>query len=112
MKGFEMKLHPIDVAIIVIYVATSVLLGYWVSRRASRDTKAYFLGGNTLPWYFLGVSNASGMFDIAGTMWLVGLMFIYGSYRRTRRPRRPPARPCLGCPPAVCIAFPTRRRAR
>jgi Na+/proline symporter len=73
-----MKLHPIDVAIIVIYVATSVLLGYWVSRRASRDTKAYFLGGNTLPWYFLGVSNASGMFDIAGTMWLVGLMFIYG----------------------------------
>ena len=73
-----MKLHPIDVAIIVIYVATSVLLGYWVSRRASRDTNAYFLGGNTLPWYFLGVSNASGMFDIAGTMWLVYLMFIYG----------------------------------
>ena len=77
-QRFEMKLHPIDVAIIVVYVATSVLLGYWVSHRASRDTKAYFLGGNTLPWYFLGVSNASGMFDIAGTMWLVYLMFIYG----------------------------------
>jgi Na+/proline symporter len=73
-----MKLHPIDVAIILVYVATSVLLGYWVSKRASRDTKAYFLGGNTLPWYLLGVSNASGMFDIAGTMWLVYLMFIYG----------------------------------
>jgi len=73
-----LKLHPIDVAIILVYVATSVLLGYWVSKRASRDTKAYFLGGNTLPWYVLGVSNASGMFDIAGTMWLVYLMFIYG----------------------------------
>ncbi|HTQ58547.1 MAG TPA: sodium:solute symporter family protein [Bryobacteraceae bacterium] len=73
-----MQLHTIDVAIILVYVATSVLLGYWVSHRASRDTKAYFLGGNTLPWYFLGVSNASGMFDIAGTMWLVYLMFIYG----------------------------------
>jgi len=73
-----MNLHPIDVAIIVAYIATSVLLGYWVSHRASRDTKAYFLGGNTLPWYLLGVSNASGMFDIAGTMWLVYLMFIYG----------------------------------
>ena len=73
-----MKYHPIDVAIIVVYLATSVLLGYWVSHRASRDTKAYFLGGNTLPWYFLGVSNASGMFDIAGTMWLVYLLFIYG----------------------------------
>ena len=73
-----MKLHPIDIAIILAYLLTSVLLGYWVSHRASRDTKAYFLGGNVLPWYFLGVSNASGMFDIAGTMWLVYLMFIYG----------------------------------
>src|ERR1019366_7018478 len=51
-------------------------LGYWVSKRASRDTKAYFLGGNTLPWYLLGVSNASGMFDIAGPMWLVYLIFL------------------------------------
>ena len=57
---------------------TSVFVGYWVSHRASRDTKAYFLGGNILPWYVLGVSNASGMFDIAGTMWLVYLLFIYG----------------------------------
>ncbi len=73
-----MKLHPIDIAIILTYLLTSVVVGYWVSRRASRDTKAYFLGGNTLPWYFLGVSNASGMFDIAGTMWLVYLMFLYG----------------------------------
>jgi len=73
-----MKLDTIDIAIILLYVVVSVLLGYWVSHRASRDTKAYFLGGNTLPWYILGVSNASGMFDIAGTMWLVSLMFICG----------------------------------
>ena len=66
-----MHLHPVDIAIILVYLATSVLVGYWVSHRASKDMKAYFLGGNTLPWYFLGVSNASGMFDIAGTMWLV-----------------------------------------
>jgi Na+/proline symporter len=74
----EMNLHPIDIAIILVYLLTSVLVGYWVSHRASRDMKAYFLGGNTLPWYLLGVSNASGMFDIAGTMWLVYLLFIYG----------------------------------
>jgi Na+/proline symporter len=72
------KLNPIDIAIILAYLAVSVTLGYWVSHRASKDTKAYYLGGNTLPWYFLGVSNASGMFDIAGTMWLVYLLFIYG----------------------------------
>lgn len=73
-----MLLHPIDIAIIIAFLATSVLVGYWVSHRASRDTKSYFLGGNVLPWYVLGVSNASGMFDIAGTMWLVYLLFIYG----------------------------------
>jgi len=72
------RLHGIDVLIILAYLLISVLVGYWVSHRASRDTKAYFLGGNTLPWYLLGVSNASGMFDIAGTMWLVYLLFIYG----------------------------------
>lgn len=73
-----MTLHAIDIAIILVYLLTSVLVGYWVSHRASHDTRAYFLGGNTLPWYLLGVSNASGMFDIAGTMWLVYLLFIYG----------------------------------
>ena len=73
-----MNLHPIDIAIIVAFLATSVLVGYWVSKRASRDTRSYFLGGNVLPWYMLGISNASGMFDIAGTMLLVTWLFIYG----------------------------------
>ena len=73
-----MHLHPIDVAIIIAYLALSVLIGYWVSHRASRDLKAYFLGGNVLPWYILGISNASGMFDISGTMLLVYWMFVYG----------------------------------
>ncbi|MGA2606237.1 MAG: sodium:solute symporter family protein [Terriglobia bacterium] len=73
-----MHLHFIDIAIIVAYLVTSVLVGYWVSHRASRDIKAYFLGGNVMPWYVLGISNASGMFDISGTMLLVYWMFIYG----------------------------------
>ncbi len=73
-----MNLHLIDVGIIVFFLAMSVLVGYWVSHRASRDTRSYFLGGNVLPWYMLGISNASGMFDIAGTMLLVTWLFIYG----------------------------------
>ena len=73
-----MHLHSIDIAIILAYLVTSVLVGYWVSHRASRDMKAYFLGGNVLPWYVLGISNASGMFDISGTMLLVYWMFVYG----------------------------------
>jgi Na+/proline symporter len=73
-----MNLHRVDIAIILAYLATPVLVGYWVSHRASRDIMAYFLGGNVLPWYVLGVSNASGMFDISRTMLLVYWMFVYG----------------------------------
>ena len=36
------------------------------------------LGGRSLPWYKLGLSDASDMFDISGTMWMVSLCFVYG----------------------------------
>jgi Na+/proline symporter len=65
-------------AIIVAYLLSTVFIGYWVSHRASQNMQAYFLGGNKMPWYVLGISNASGMFDISGTMLLVYWMFIYG----------------------------------
>ena len=40
--------------------------------------EAYYLAGKSLPWYMLSLSNASGMFDISGTMWLVALCVVYG----------------------------------
>jgi SSS family solute:Na+ symporter len=49
-----------------------------LKNRAQKDKSSYLLGGQRLPWYLLGLSNASGMFDISGTMWLVTLMFVYG----------------------------------
>lgn len=73
-----MKLHAVDLAIVVLYLIATIIVGFWVSKRASRDMKSYFLGGNKLPWYMLGVSNASGMFDISGTMWLVYVTAAYG----------------------------------
>ncbi len=36
------------------------------------------MGGKKIPWYMLGMSDASDMFDISGTMWMVGLCFVYG----------------------------------
>jgi solute:Na+ symporter, SSS family len=71
-------LHAIDVGIIVAYFVATILLGFWVSRRGAKDLDSYFLGGKSLPWYLLGISDASGMFDITGTMWLVYVLFVYG----------------------------------
>ena len=73
-----MQLHFIDIAIILVYLLATILIGTVLSKRAAKSMNNYFLGGNTLPWYMLGLSNASGMFDISGTMWLVTLAFVYG----------------------------------
>lgn len=73
-----MQLHFIDIAIILLYLFATIFIGSFLSKRATKSMGSYFLGGNTLPWYMLGLSNASGMFDISGTMWLVTLTFVYG----------------------------------
>ena len=54
------------------------LIGVLLTKRAAKSVDSYLLGGKTLPWYLLGLSNASGMFDISGTMWLVTIGFVYG----------------------------------
>jgi len=73
-----MQIHPVDLTIILGYIAGVVLIGFLISKRAGQNMDSYFLGSNTVPWYVLGVSNASSMFDITGTMWLVYVLFVYG----------------------------------
>jgi len=73
-----LKLSLFDISIIVTYLLLTVIIGLVLKKRAERSKKDYMLGGNQLPWYMLGLSNASGMFDISGTMWLVTLLFVYG----------------------------------
>jgi solute:Na+ symporter, SSS family len=72
------SLSYLDIGIIIGYIALTIWLGFWISTRASKSLKSYFLAGQKLPWYILGLSNASGMFDVAGTMWLVYLVAVYG----------------------------------
>ena len=73
-----MKLHLIDVSIIFGYLILTVIIGFILTRRASKGLDSYFLADKGLPFWILGVSNASGMFDITGTMWLVYVTFVYG----------------------------------
>ena len=73
-----MKIHLIDTVIILAYLLIVIIAGFLLSRRASKNMDSYFLGGKTVPWYILGISNTSGMFDISGTMWLVYMLFVYG----------------------------------
>lgn len=73
-----MNIQLIDIVILVSYLVSVLAIGFYVSRRAGENIDSYFLGGHKIPFYLLGVANATGMFDIAGTMWLVTLFVLYG----------------------------------
>lgn len=73
-----MALQGLDFAIIFLYIAVIVFIGIYCKKQAEKDKSSYLLGGRRMPWYMLGLSDASGMFDISGTMWLVTLLFVYG----------------------------------
>jgi SSS family solute:Na+ symporter len=73
-----MNLQLIDVIILLLYLATMIFIGFWYRKKAKTDKESYLLGSKSLPWYKLGLSDASDMFDISGTMWMVALCFVYG----------------------------------
>lgn len=73
-----MNLQSLDIGIVIGYLVLTLLIGFLISKRASKNLDSYFLGGRRIPWYILGISNASGMFDITGTMWFVSVFFVYG----------------------------------
>ncbi len=73
-----MKLTALDIGIIVLYLISMVMIGWFLRKKARQNKESYLMGGKKLPWYMLGMSDASDMFDISGTMWMVALCFVYG----------------------------------
>lgn len=67
-----------DVLVIVFYLVVVSGIGVVLRNRGRMSKDEYLLGGKKLPWWMLGISNASGMFDISGTLWMVSIMFVYG----------------------------------
>jgi len=73
-----MKLQITDISIVVVYLISMLLIGMYFRKKARKTKESYLLAGKKLPWYLLGLSDASDMFDISGTMWMVSLCFVYG----------------------------------
>jgi Na+/proline symporter len=68
----------LDGAIVVGYLIATLIIALRLRRRAAQSIDSYYLANKTMPWYLLCLSDASGMFDISGTMWLATLLFVYG----------------------------------
>src|SRR5450432_3533656 len=73
-----MKLTWLDISIVLLYLGSMVTIGWVLRKKARQNKESYLMGGKSLPWWLLGLSDASDMFDISGTMWMVALCFIYG----------------------------------
>lgn len=73
-----MKIKAIDLLVILLYLATVMVIGIYLKRQAAKSKNDYLLGGKSMPFWMLGISNASGMFDLSGTAWMVATMVVYG----------------------------------
>src|SRR5712672_2407705 len=64
-----MRIHPVDLAIVVGYLLGVTALGLWF-RRGQRDVRDYFLGGQSAPWWalaLLSVATETSTLTIIGT---------------------------------------------
>ena len=58
----SITLHWIDWLIILSYIAFSLGVGIYFSKRAASSTEEYFLSGRSLPWWIVGTSMVATTF--------------------------------------------------
>jgi len=58
-----MLLSTLDWTIIGAYFILSLAVGLWASKQAGKDTKSFFLAGQNMPWWLLGVSMVATTFS-------------------------------------------------
>lgn len=79
-------LNGVDLAVFAAYMVAAVALGFLVSRRGRSSSKAYFLGGKTLPWYVVATSmlaadvSAEHFIANAGVAYKYGIVPATGSW--------------------------------
>jgi Na+/proline symporter len=72
-------MHTVDLVIIVLYFLHMLAVGWWVAKKAARDSESYFLAGKSLSWWVIGIAHGSSGIDISGTMWFTAMLYIYGA---------------------------------
>jgi len=78
----SMQLATIDITVFIVYVLALIGIAYRVSREKAghdKDTKDYFLAGNSLPWWAIGASliaaniSAEQIIGMSGSGYAIGL---------------------------------------
>ena len=58
-----MQLANLDYIIIILFLIITLVIGIYASRQAGKSTKDYFLSGNNMPWWMLGISMVATTFS-------------------------------------------------
>lgn len=74
----HVPLNAFDYTIFIAYVFATIALGFWVSRKGMQNTKEYFLGGRSLPWYVVGTSMVATDISTEQFIGNVGAAYKYG----------------------------------
>ena len=69
-----MKLPTLDWIIVIGYLAASLLIGLYFSKRALRSVNDYFVSGRVLPWWLAGMSMIASAFAIDTPLGITGLV--------------------------------------
>ena len=64
----------IDWAIVAVYMAFSLALGLYLSRRAAGGLVDFFVSGRSLPWWLAGTSMAATTFSIDTPLYIAGVV--------------------------------------
>jgi Na+/proline symporter len=63
----------IDWWIVAAYMISTMAVGLWLARRASKNLVEYFVGGRALPWWLAGTSMAATTFSIDTPLYVAGV---------------------------------------
>ncbi|NNC69363.1 MAG: Na+:solute symporter [Flavobacteriaceae bacterium] len=57
------SLSTFDYVLIILFFATTLFIGIWVSKKSGKNSTEFFLSGRNMPWWLLGVSMVATTFS-------------------------------------------------
>jgi SSS family solute:Na+ symporter len=70
-----MQLTKFDWAIIALYFAVNLGIGFLYTRRASVNVSAFFLSGRSVPWWLAGTSMVATTLGADTPLVVTGLVY-------------------------------------
>ena len=67
-----------DYVALFAYASLLVVIAIYLRQSASKTIADYFIGGNRVPWWAMGISGMSSCLDMAGTMVIVSFLYLLG----------------------------------